>query len=66
MASIAIEDFVGKISFASIVKNLTSNDDLYFAIAVQGWIIVGIVLVWWVTLFIMKYAQIKKERMIDD
>jgi ABC-type Co2+ transport system permease subunit len=35
-------------------------------VQVEGWLIVATVVTWWVGMFIMKYIQIKEERMIDE
>ena len=64
--SIAFENHVKKLSFASTIQNLTTNYSLYDAMFIEGWLITGGVCLWWVMLFIMKKAALKQERMVDD
>ena len=59
-------NFPKKISFASIIQNLNSNTSLYDSMLIEGWLVVGTVVVWWVCLFVMINAKIKHERMVDD
>lgn len=54
------ENFILKFSFGSTIQNLQTNPSLYDAMRIEGWLIAGGVVFWWVTLFLMKRTALKQ------
>ena len=59
-------NFPKKLSFASIVQNLNKNNSLYDTMQTEGWLIFGTVGLWWLAIFVIRYYEIKQERLVDD
>jgi hypothetical protein len=65
-SALSLDNYPKKLSFASTIQNLVANNGLYDSMLLEGWLVAGIVLLWWISLFIMKRTALKQERMVDD
>jgi hypothetical protein len=53
------ENYIVKFSFGSTIQNLQTNPSIYGVLEIEGWLIAGGVVFWWVTLFLMKRNALK-------
>jgi len=48
-----------------VILYFVSNTDIEFSVIVEGWLVVGVVVVWVIVLSYMNVQDIKIEEMID-
>lgn len=55
-SALSLSNLPSKISYASIFLNYSSNSSLKFALEMEGWLLVGVIGVWMVSLLLINKA----------